>query len=54
VLHSEVADEEVAIPFEVGQVSTDSKEVIVLDVGGRCVAIPFEVGQVSTHTGGLK
>jgi len=38
----------VAIPFEVGQVST-REEVIkkVLDEYG--VAIPFEVGQVSTH-----
>ena len=39
----------VAIPFEVGQVSTSRKSsVYLLMVGEQVVAIPFEVGQVST------
>jgi len=37
----------VAIPFEVGQVSTMGKPVIEVSFS-LMVAIPFEVGQVST------
>ena len=38
----------VAIPFEVGQVSTLKQPVISKQIETPRVAIPFEVGQVST------
>jgi len=42
----------VAIPFEVGQVSTKPKIEVKVDLAvGQIVAIPFEVGQVSTDLG---
>jgi len=41
----------IAIPFEVGQVSTSPVENITF-TSGRPIAIPFEVGQVSTEETG--
>jgi len=39
----------VAIPFEVGQVSTKQGGRKMMETAKQMVAIPFEVGQVSTY-----